>query len=673
MKRILPAYPLFIKDPYFSLWQSTEELNSEYAETWFSEKKKIYGFLKTKDKTFCFMGRAGEFLSSGVSPMRQTAVTASLFSTDYEFTEGEISLKLSFVSPLPLDDLKLLSLPVCYVKYEVSGVEDAEISLFVNRNIAFNTTKKTSGGYVRGGVMKNDGFESAFLGLSRQLPLSNTEDELGADWGYFYVSGKEAYLADEEELSAYLVSDAKTFSANGEEKYIAAFSSEKSGIFTLGFDDVVSINYFGDFLKGYYLCDHTITDAITYVRNNVYKIEKQLSDFENALLNKAKKFGEDYINILYASYRQSIGAHKLVADREEKLLWLSKECGSNGCIATVDVSYPSMPLYLLFSPELVKGMMRPIVKFARMPVWEYDFAPHDVGTYPACTGQVYGRKQTDGNKYHGRYIFDGSKEMTWTNFPVYILPKGFDGYKYESQMPVEESADMIIMTFAAFKADGDLYFFNENADLFAKWVEYLVKYGLKPEDQLCTDDFAGRLKNNLNLAIKATVGIAAYAEFLRAAGNETSALKYRKVAKDYADKISDFAKGKTHLPLTWDSEENTFGIKYNLAFDKIYGLGLFGRDLREKETDYYLSVSEKYGCPLDNRENHGKSDWLIWAAALTDDETKREKLLKPVAKFLEETPDRIPFSDWYDVKTGKSHEFKARSTQGACFILMLNV
>ena len=45
--------------------------------------------------------------------------------------------------------------------------------------------------------------------------------------------------------------------------------------------------------------------------------------------------------------------------------FVSKECHSNGCAATVDVSYPSIPLFLLYNPELVRGMMRPVFKFAR--------------------------------------------------------------------------------------------------------------------------------------------------------------------------------------------------------------------------------------------------------------------------------------------------------------------
>lgn len=99
--------------------------------------------------------------------------------------------------------------------------------------------------------------------------------------------------------------------------------------------------------------------------------------------------GEDYRALICASYRQTIAAHKLIADEAGDPVFLSKENNSNGCIGTVDVSYPSVPLFLLYNPELVRAMCRPILRFARYPVWKYDYAPHDVGRYPLDSRKTY--------------------------------------------------------------------------------------------------------------------------------------------------------------------------------------------------------------------------------------------------------------------------------------------
>jgi hypothetical protein len=218
---------------------------------------------------------------------------------------------------------------------------------------------------------------------------------------------------------------------------------------------------------------------------------------------------------------------------------------------------------------------------------------------------------------------------------------------------------------------GDIDFFEENLDLCAQWVEYLVQYGLRPASQLCTDDFAGHLANNVNLTVKATVGIGAYAKLLSIVGDEENSAKYRKIAEEFATDIKRFGEGKTHLPLTWDSGEETYSLKYNFAFDKLLGLGLFQQDIFEKEIDYYLTKKGDFGIPLDNRNGFCKSDWTFWVASLTDSMEKKKQLISTIADFLKRSPDRVPFSDWYDVKDGKYYGFKARTTQGACFMLLL--
>lgn len=538
-------------------------------------------FFENARQDVLFFGNGADFFACGVLNAEQTGLEITAFTTDYMFRAGETALRIKFVSPLPPDDLTLTAMPVCYMEYEIEGDKDAELSLFVSRDVASNACNQERG--VRGGVIKCEGFESAFFGLRKQQPLSNNGDLIGADWGYWYLAGEESFVLDETDLAAYLACGSKQFTNAKEERYLGTFNHAQKGVVLLGYDDIVSIGYFGDYRKGYYLQDHTILEALQTVWREYKKIDERLTAFDEDLTERAKSFGKDYYAILCAALRQTMSAHKLVKDGEGNLLFLSKECGSNGCIATVDVSYPSVPLFLLYNTKLIKGMMRPIVKFARMPVWKYDFAPHDAGTYPHCCGHVYGFNHAE-NKFLGNLIQKDDKE-TW--FPFYLLPADYDIYDLKDQMPVEECANLLIMQYACFSRDGDISFFAENFDLAEKWVEYLIKYGLKPEEQLCTDDFAGHLKNNLNLAIKATVGIACYAELAGAAGKVNLAEQYRKKAEAFAEEITAFAKNFPHIPISWDSDESTFSLKYNFAFDKLLGLNLFPQEVFEKEIDCY--------------------------------------------------------------------------------------
>ena len=635
MKRILPAYPLFVKDPNFSFWAQDETLYGKDVIFWTGQEKKLRAFLKVRGELYCFLGKwEGAYA-------RQENLSVTAFTTDYVFSVGDVKLKVNFVSPLPPDDLELLSMPVCYMKYEVTG-GDGEVIFAVGSDICSNDGELP----VRGGSIPLEGFEAAFFGLKRQMPFSDDSDRCHAECGYWYLTGERAYYSEE---TGCLISR----------------SERKRGIVMFGYDDTVSIRYFDEYLKGYYLDGHAIFDALRETFETHEKIEASLAAFDQDLSKRCRPMGSAYHDILLASLRQSIAAHKLVSDRDG-LLFLSKECYSNGCIATVDVSYPSVPLYLLYNPELVRGMLRPIFKFAKMPIWGYDFAPHDVGTYPSCCGQVYGLKEEDEAL---KSMLGGGKEPT--RFPVWLLPKGTEIYNYESQMPVEERADMLIMLYAACRADGKTEMSQEEFPLLRKWTDFLVHNGLKPENQLCTDDFSGHLKNNLNLAIKAAVGIACFAEICKLAGEDGYA-EYRGIAEKYAEEIVSFGRKFSHLPLTWDTGEETYGLKYNLAFDKLLGLDLFPAELREREVSYALTKRNAYGIPLDQRADFTKSDWLVWTAYLSDSPQKRKDILQGIDRYLKESEDRLPFGDWYDTKTARLIGFRNRTVQGGCFMLLLS-
>jgi hypothetical protein len=666
--RVLPAYPLFVKDPNFSLWSRTDCLNESHPQSWFGEDKPIYGFACVNGVTYCFLGEYDCFLSGKCKKAKQISLRVTAYTTEYEFALGEVRFSVRFVSPLPLNDLDLLSNPVCYMEYETEGADEVTVSLFVDRRIAYNRASGCNQA-VRGCVIPNSFGESALMGLSRQLLLSNCDDKIGADWGYYYLSGERAYILDKQDILRFLVGDCREceITCKGAEQFMGAVNTEKQGIISIGYDEIASIDYFGTLKKGWYLEDHTINEAIEYIWKNYRAIDEKLNCLDGELRKRATRFGEDYYDILVASLRQSIAGHKLIKGQNGETIFLSKENGSNGCIGTVDVSYPSMPLYLLYNTELVKGMMRPVLKFAQMPVWSYDFAPHDVGTYPVCCGQVYGLNR-NASHYHATYA---KNDFLQNHLPLYLFPAEFEAYDFNRQMPVEECANMLIMFAACYHYDKDIEFFKDYGALGEKWVKYLVAYGLKPENQLCTDDFAGHLKNNINLAIKATVGIACYAMLKKADGDKKSYEEFRGIAENFATEILAFGNRFSHLPLTWDSGENTFSMKYNLVFDKLLGLGLFPQEFLEREVDYYIDRMNQYGTPLDSRCGYTKSDWQMWCAALTDNEEKRRRFVKSLKSFLATSPVRIPFGDWFESEDGKTHHFVARTVQGGCFILLM--
>ncbi|MDE6398164.1 MAG: DUF5127 domain-containing protein, partial [Clostridiales bacterium] len=230
MQRVLPSYPLFVKDPNFSLWMPADDPTQANVTSWWGEKKPVYGFVKTEEGTYCFLGAYDDVKDCGVLRAEAQDVKVSSFTTDYTFRAGKATLAVSFVSPLPPNDLDLLSLPACYLNFEVTGVKSAEVSLFVNRRVCYNDIAQTQDKQVRGGVAKQEKYEAAFFGLRRQMYLSNNDDGIGADWGYWYVAGKEAYLTDSMGLAAYLAAGNRSFPHRADEKYIVALGGKKGRI-----------------------------------------------------------------------------------------------------------------------------------------------------------------------------------------------------------------------------------------------------------------------------------------------------------------------------------------------------------------------------------------------------------------------------------------------------------
>jgi hypothetical protein len=406
-----------------------------------------------------------------------------------------------------------------------------------------------------------------------------------------------------------------------------------SGYVMIAYDDLESIQYFGNNLKAWWTENgtKTIDDALQAASAEHDQVMEHCVAFDDQLWDETLKAGgKNYADLCVLAFRQSVAAHKLVKDTEGNILFLSKENFSNGSIGTVDVTYPSAPLFLKYNPDLLKGMLNPIFYFSESGKWTKPFAAHDVGTYPLANGQTYG-----------------------------------------GDMPVEECGNMVILTAAIAEMEGNADYAAKHWDVLTIWANYLLENGLDPENQLCTDDFAGHFAHNVNLSVKAIMGIASYGKMAQMLGKDELAEKYTSEAKSMAAKWVGMANDGDHYRLTFD-QPGTWSQKYNLVWDKLMNLEIFPKEVAQTEIAYYLTKQNKYGLPLDNRRTYTKSDWIVWTATLAGDKETFQKFIDPVHRFVTETPDRVPMSDWYETPNAKQVGFQARSVVGGYFIKLLD-
>ena len=637
----LPSYPIITHDPFFSIWHSGDEPTIGDTVHWCGVRKIIGGSLVIDGVQRRFLGRRGK------QAMKMTDLQVTPLSTRYTLEALGVRLQMSFTSPLLPDDPEILSTPVTFVEFSVESADgqphEAEISFHVTADLCHSGEIEPE---MRQDVFSIGPLNIGYMGRVRQMPLSGCGDRLSADWGHVFLASEDQI--DNDPAGVHVLLEVK-------KKAQVPFTSHV----LVGFDDTASINYFGRLLPAYYARNgKTIVDALLEFDSRREEILSRCHDWDERVLGDARKAGGEALSeILAAAFRQTIAGHKLVESPEGELLFISKENDSNGCAATVDVSYPSVPLFLLYAPELVRAMCRPVFRTAKMPAWTYDFAPHDAGRYPILYGQQYG------SRLRPKHQQDGN-----TLAPYYLYPASADLYMPDKQMPLEESADMLLMLAAAGKADGDYELAAKELPLLRKWCDYLKEYGEDPGNQLCTDDFAGHLARNVNLAAKAFLGVAAFGEILKALGHDEEAEAAMEDARYLSESWIRRAgePGKTFL--TFDREG--WSLKYNLVWDKLFGWGFLPDEFYEKEIEGYLGHMNAYGLPLDSRSSVGKTDWILWTAAMGTKE-QAAKIITPVLQYLHETPTRVPFSDHYDTETGASEYFIARTVQGGLFMPVL--
>lgn len=670
MERTLAAYPLFVKDPYFSIWANHEKINENDPIYWVGNKKVMKAYIEANGEKYVFFGNGGS-----ENKLKQTKIATEGYSTVCEFTCEEFDMQAQFLSPSFIEDIEAIARPVCYLRYRIfpkKSLKNAKVIFEAEERIAYDTSiREDRKERVRAAVLAFEKFECAYVGLERQMHLSAVNDCCGADWGYWYISGANCRVKEENGYT--FISGENTICEE------IKVGEEYSGFFMIGFDDVISLNYFGRPLVGYYFRNgKNICTALEEAYAEAEDTFRLAAEKYARYQSEWKKYGEDYVLLCNASLVQTIGAHKLAYDYQtNKTVFISRENGSAGCAATVDVTYPSSPLFLKYNPDLLRGMLYPIFEFAKTNVWnDKPFAPHDVGMYPLCYGEYYSLSALN-NKFCekiGEIPFGNSARQV-TLPKIYMARKDENYYNTLRQMPVEESADVLIVSYAAYKADGKTEMLLENFDTLKRWADYLAVHGKNPKDQLSTDDFCGRKANNVNLAIKACFGVYAFAEILKAlnAGGEKY---YFNKAKEIAEYVEESGIGAECLPATFDDEKNeSYSLKYNLVFDLYFQSHLFHKETFEKEALCYEKNMHRYGVKLysDIKTNSTKSDWLAFVSCFSKRSGYKQKIFHSIVLSMKETATRVPFSDWYNVDDALPCEciFRARSVQGGIFMPLL--
>ena len=608
-----PAVPLITHNPYFSVWSDTNELTGSATRHWTGTRQPLASLVQVDGKRFRIMGDS----PNTVPAMPQTSVAVEATHTRYSFQGAGVEVQLSFFTPAFPQDMTLLSRPVTYLTWTVKatdgGQHSVEVLFDVDPVIGVNDDIESA----TWGRSQTAALEVLNTGSRDQQVLGKRGDNLRIDWGYFHLAVPRSEHADTLETSHALSQFARAGALEATDSlempatprdgaaHLAAVlhlgtvgAQPVSQHVLVSYTEGFAIEYLNQRLRPYWQRNNQPVAAMLDEAEQQYAaLDARGTEYDAKLTaDLTAAGGANYAYLATLAYRQALAAHALTADINGTPLLFAKENFSNGDIGTVDVLYPSAPIFLFFNPALLEAQMEPVLRYAMLPRWRFPFAPHDLGRWPLANGQEY-----------------GGGELT-----------------EDDQMPVEESGDLLILADALAHAQGDPHVGAQHWGLFTKWAEYLRKEGLDPANQLSTDDFAGHLAHNANLSIKAIDALGAYADLAGRLGHADVQKEYRTAAEGMAKQWLQMAGQPTRLAF---DKPDTWSQKYNLVWDNLLGLHLFPPQLAVGEVQFYLHHINAYGVPLDSRKTYTKLDWELWSATMAPTPAEFEQFVAPLVHW----------------------------------------
>ena len=292
----------------------------------------------------------------------------------------------------------------------------------------------------------------------------------------------------------------------------------------------------------------TDEDALAFFHGDYNGIYDKSVQLDGKITNDAVAVGgQDYLTIVSLGAREALGATSVAGTEQSPYIFM-KEISSNGNMNTADVIFPASPIFLYLNPTWLKYLLDPLYIIQENGLYPQDFALHDIGAhYPNGTGHADGIAQ---------------------------------------EQPVEESGNMLIMTLAYAQKTGDTAYLTAHYPHLRQWADYLVQNCLIPANQQSTDDFAGLLANQTNLALKGIIGIQAMSAIASLTGNPGN---YSATAKSYIARWQDLgiARNATppHTTLSY-GDTASHGLLYNLYADALLKTNLVPRSVYEMQSAF---------------------------------------------------------------------------------------
>ncbi|KAF8217987.1 DUF1793-domain-containing protein [Mycena galopus ATCC 62051] len=659
------SIPLAVRSPYSSAWlpQGTgTALNGAWPQFWNGNTLGWAGYVKVDGVAYTYLGVP----SIAATVATQTAMEFTSTQSIFTLTAGGVTLTVTFLSPIETTDLVKGSLPFSYMTVSAVSNNGASHTVEVYTDISAEWVSGNDAAIANWTTTNTNGYivHQASLVSPTVYGESNDHTEYGSAYlastsaSATWQTGQDVVVRQQFVTNGVLLNTADTnFRAVNNDWPVFAIAINLGTVGTTAASSVFAVGHAREPNIHYIVAGNTLQDRYSYFwsvyATGVAAIQGFLGDYSasvttaNALDAQVKTaataISANYYGIVALSLRQAVGGTEITISKTSAGAWdttdilmFLKEISSDGNVNTVDVISPAYSAYLYLQPLWCKYLLLPLFQYQATGLYPNKWSVHDMGaSYPVANGHN-----------------DGSDEA----------------------MPLEESGNMLIMTLAYTQKSGDHSLISTYTALLEQWTGYLVDDALIPMNQISTDDFAGSLANQTNLAIKGIVGIRAMGEIQTLLGQTDT---FSSIATSYASEFLSLGALSTtgkHLTLDYN-DQASYSLSYNMFADKLLGTNVFPSGLYGIQAAWYASVANNYGVILDTRHTYTKTDWQILTAALTASSSTltRDALIKGVYDFASNqlSQNTEPFSDWYDTATGIQEGFRARPVVGGHAALLV--
>lgn len=456
-----PAVPLIVRGPYVNTWQTSDVAPGTWSTFWNGNVKAITGIARIDGSAYVFFGAPGNIGTT--QNMNQVQLEITPTQSRYVFQGGGVTVAVTFLSPIEANDVQRLSMQfgAIFVQAYTNDGNTHNVRLYLD--ISGEWAHGTDTTLIKWGseqVAHANGSLTAFS-VTPNAPTVLAETNDYPSWGsaiwatnsaanVTYQSGADNSVRSQAITNGSLnnTNDTNQPRAINNNWPVFGFNADLGTLngtpstpltFVLGHVRQPAVSYQGNQVAPLWQSYWSRwQDMLSFFYDDAVAALSRANALDASITNAAVAAnGIHYAALCSLAARQAFGGVELVNTQANPWLFL-KEISSSGNVSTIDVVYPSFPIFYYLNPTLVSLLLAPILTYVESGLWPNTFCVHDLGaSYPNASGHN-----------------DGGGE----------------------NMQVEETSNMLIMAAAyitQLNASTASTYANAHYKIFSQWANYL--------------------------------------------------------------------------------------------------------------------------------------------------------------------------------------------------------